>query len=1161
MPKQYSPATRFFADESKLKIAIPANQTTDSFGPVVGNENTQYRITSKVRTDATSCKVYAICSGVTLIQPATDDNTKVNIILKPDDSISLLKIKYFVYRGVNKSDLIDNLLLKAKNINDQNQPIFLQNIWDEYLSINVPLYEAGLIPDYPDLFPAFLIGYDPENQPTTDLIDSYFKNAIPSTSQIAYQLPKCKKGDHIGNFTNVLGLDIILDDGNYQNEKDTDLFHLDLAFARQSSEYVFKINSTDSPAKIKRYREYILRFLDAAAFWGSHIICGQIDLTSTTSAISSNFDINDKILNKFQTKNNLYIYIQGERERSYNYFDLARKIRGFNATGDDSSLTNEWPILIKTDAVGSTAGDKVTIPFQLFYSIDASIWKTDRFSMIDLLLPNTDLASFPRSYIVSPLASPDPSNVSQWPLRSISLDFQVIAVQNAGTKYCSSFIFVSCNLKQDFPLTPYYKNLWPSNIQSPITNTQTNNAIAIAIYDKNSMKNLLPIVGFGANVLHKLVVDRGIDKANPANPPIQRRLYLTVVKKNTLTDFDQNKLNSSKDVARYGEINSFSEYIDLVYSDSTFSVFKGLLNDAGNKNTLSLCNYDDFQKKRTYFQLGITEDEFQVLNSLLPSDADKSFFFLQEINTSRGYGKYNLGLCFEDNLGGESTVFPATSPVNKSITVYTVDGLYFFSATFSKYQNYYEELSNCTADFRPKSLSSNSPDNWQGEYGIDWIRQSDTDLLFDQNSNSYKDIIGHYYRGNGVKNELVPAVAGSARFNPEKSEFIKYKNTFPSYIQNDIDNLLYTGAVLMLYPEKDKNGNLTGFPKQRSDSQPKCLIEAEIDLKLQIPSAPSTLQIKFETSFFSLTATNPVDISNSSINGLYTYLDIANKSTTGATPRNLRIKVKSIKEFDIAKQIYVLADGKIAGEIQILANSKQFRRETRVILVSCSTKIDGSTLNMGIDFQNSTDDEVIEGKIVRLLNQGLIDVNTIEKLTLDLTIEIPLPGGQKFNFNTSYVDNPNSSSAVFKHKKNDANIHADLFAALKAVYNTRSFDDYFIIFYINEESQELDPQGNVVGKLAGEAEALNGKITCVYRTGISDDSISPRQVNDTSTHELLHTAGLNHMFSNFSPFLFKIYLTSNIMDYVRDGVPSKRDTLSKFQSDVIKKHSLIKPEV
>src|SRR5688572_785218 len=129
----YSPQSHFFVDHTNLAAPVAGNLATDAFGPVSGDTANKFRTTSFIRANSTS-EVFAICDGNLLIESHTGDPTKVNLILQPSASYAPLKIKYFIYRGVLKQDLI-GILEKMKPVagSDPSQPDFLQKIWTHYL--------------------------------------------------------------------------------------------------------------------------------------------------------------------------------------------------------------------------------------------------------------------------------------------------------------------------------------------------------------------------------------------------------------------------------------------------------------------------------------------------------------------------------------------------------------------------------------------------------------------------------------------------------------------------------------------------------------------------------------------------------------------------------------------------------------------------------------------------------------------------------------------------------------------------------------------------------------------------------------------------------------------------------------------------------------------
>ncbi|MCQ2607885.1 MAG: hypothetical protein MJ197_04275 [Bacteroidales bacterium] len=60
--QKYNPQSHFFVNAEALIMADGKYKSTDAYGPVLGEEETKYRVTSFVRTDRVT-EVYAICDG------------------------------------------------------------------------------------------------------------------------------------------------------------------------------------------------------------------------------------------------------------------------------------------------------------------------------------------------------------------------------------------------------------------------------------------------------------------------------------------------------------------------------------------------------------------------------------------------------------------------------------------------------------------------------------------------------------------------------------------------------------------------------------------------------------------------------------------------------------------------------------------------------------------------------------------------------------------------------------------------------------------------------------------------------------------------------------------------------------------------------------------
>ncbi|MDR2979585.1 MAG: hypothetical protein LBV02_03980 [Bacteroidales bacterium] len=724
---KYNPKSHFFVDHAVLGEPEEA----DAFGPVTmmldssltppalvsTNPEIYYRTTSFVRADtANPAKVFAICDGRILLQPVEGKPAKVNLVLKPEVSYSPLKIKYFIYRELDKADLIDgdNALVPIDGSN-ANQPAFLKRLWEAFESYNASIPGTML----PIVFNADRIGYDALELPESMTIDGAF-NRYESG---AYQLPRCDAGMQLGRFSERIGLDIILDDGDYQQEYLSELFLFDLAYARKS-EHVFDIStiSAPTPTKTARYRELVLRFLDAAAFWGSHIKCGSIALHDA-GAIGSTERIYSDILRRYRTKDTVCIHILAERGRSYNYYDMPGSKRGLSfelslKIPTDYCETSGWPILLKKyDA----QQEENTIHGIMQSEVDPSIAnETERFTALDIIAPGLGGQRFPQKYapgikrgVVGPLY------IDAWAWEG---------------KVCASFVFINACLTQVFPVPGYFNELWPADAKPafaiPVDGADYTSWCA---YGRSRIVNLGDALSTGAVIQNKVVFDTG---KNAASSPAakKRRLFVAALKDNTTHDTELDNLNVECFTSCFDNGLRYEDYTRHLYGDG-FSVYRGTFADGAEVvNSLCLFHEKNLWKRKSFFQLGMTEDEHGAVMGALPAGADNVFFHLEELPFynppgsgatgppgSENVRKFKLGLSCENDSGSIDILFPATD-----IAIYSLDGCYFFSKGYAAYQTFYSEFAKARVEFRPVPDASYPPiPKYNGEFGFDWLRTGD----------------------------------------------------------------------------------------------------------------------------------------------------------------------------------------------------------------------------------------------------------------------------------------------------------------------------------------------------------------------------------------------------------------------------------------------------
>ena len=1055
----YKPTSYFFIDVTGAVVAATA---ADGFGPVSGALTSKFRTTSFIRTSGTK-KVFAICDGQLLVQPHATDATKVNLILKPLKSFSGLKIKFFIYRGVNKADLINGSNLKDKNDADPNQPDWLKRLWKEYLDFNLPFYEQGIIDTPPDTFPAKQIGYG--QQVATTLIDHVFtyKNATE-----IYQIPQCKVGEYIGNFTTRIGLDVVLDYGDYELTNQDQLFKLDLVFAR-SAENV--LDTTIIPAstavKVKRFREHVLQFIDAAAFWGSHINCGTIKTNAGDKVTVS--DIASNIVARFFTKNKMYLYTQGEHNRSYNYYDTTRKIFGFTTNGE-LAKTNEWPVLIKTIASSSENNTKA---FQLYYQIDVNADPPQgKYTVCLFTGNNTDLSGYPKETYVTK-ANGNTNDI-------------VLNYCAHGGDSCATFVLINALLRGVVPVMDYYNNLFTPNINTTqVFGTSNETGLSWASYIGKRLVDLTEILGTTALVQEKVVFDKGLNLSG--NTRKARRLYCAVVEKAAVHNAEFNEYAVPEITAgNVIAIRNKEQYFNAVYNDINFTVYKGTFTDSQTNATitsLSVVHHQNFLKKNSYYHLGISEEEYNKLvfdnpapvastPQKLPVDAQNVRFYLNEITAfmHENVRKYEVGLWYEDNTGNRTTTPLYPSAANK-VYVYSLDGHFFFSKQYTDHQEYYVEFAKLRVDFRANESTNFDPTAplYDGEFGIDWLRIPDDELVLQVPP--YKDIIVNGYKRPSVQSPATTEYATAAQ--AYKALVNEYKT-----IATQNSNEVYEGSYLSLFSQDFSNK----FKPNANDSSVHLTYKAQLLVLVQIDNslaATGDIVFDYNPEYFQLST-------NSISNRQQTTIKEA------AAPAIIEITCK--KDFAIPQQVYVWAyptasrnkrDAQLAGILLITRNDHRTRVEQKIVLVKVKTNID---LTRQGSFSPAEKIKVING-----LGHSLIASSVYEETNYFLDVT----NNAKFKMGGIYVD----SNGFLLHPQAMFDECRSLF--LNDDFNGESnqkYKDYFTVFAFDEE----DPNDYV-----GFIQDFGTKNAIMFRY--------PARGNETLIHEAYHGFRLRHTHRDTTP--------------------------------------------
>ena len=1168
----YNPNSHFFVDYTKLADPISSNYINDAFGPVKNSiefttATNEYRTTSFVRAinPTENVKVFAICDGEVLIiqQTGVGNEDKINIILKPSQSYSPLKIKYFIYRGINKAALFNNELHLNKIIEDEpDNPVLLKNIWTSYLNYNQPEYlkNGGTIENTDKVIYINQLTC-PNNTPDDTLIENIFKRNINNAD---YQLTNCKKGTVLGTFAEKIGLDIVLDDGDYILEHEEQFFKLDLGYARKV-EHKFDIAQFQNNAgKIKKYKEHIHSFLDAAAFWGSHIDTGEISSTPILNNPKDTNTIYTNIIQRFQTANTIYLYIKGERNRSINFYDHTPnpfKVNFNKKTSVENFIDyslNDWPILVRNiiQPQINNVSPVNFLQFSIDYFVSPNISESDVNVNMYMIIPGYLNDSFVTSEFLVKKNTNNLIDRSAKTNKIEDINFNNVLVTKKNTNNIdetknysiSTFIFVNYNGNQLLKYKNYFNNLWKPNFSfNDIDSTNSDFTISRTYID-NKVVDLSPRIEMKNTVLqHKVILDNG---KNLAGIRKKRRLYIS-----SICDAYIDKNNDRPQLICKSVFSgtkdkplSTSNYSSFLYNEDDFktkennvSVYRGLISDGSlTFKSLSLISETDFEFENKYFQLGITEEEYNTLFfnnpvnttiSYLPSNSTNIYFHLEEVmlmngsnvDYSKEYRKYKLGLVFENQNGEinmqnldfpmvnehlESPLFPTND-----VFVYTIDEKFFHSIEYSEYQEHYKEFANAIVEFRTKEINN----GYNGEFGFDWLRVGDNgDIPYESSIDS------------GFESHSLEDISNT-EFDSQKKAFRFLKKEY-GRIPLTSENSFYYIPWLNIFSYNQLNNN---YPNT---------IELRILIEIKNQNLQK-LELEYDNEVFQIDKTILDDT----------------QITSKIQSINKTIIIKCLKDFSENKQIKVFAfplgatnksEAKIAGRINILKRPQNIAKIIPIVIIPVLTKVGQSIFKGKIE---NSEIETLKNIIYQTGNIANIQVSTILNLSN----------------NSKYTVTGNTPNSLvygkFRYKKlaTDRNIivnkgldyfinNNELYNDLKTIFfqnpTNNKYRNFFTVFVFGELSKSIN--------LLGRVKKIGTKNVCLFKPNNSN------RVRKVLAHEVLHGLNLLHThqeiieydFNNKIPItnenvkftfphaqnsdiLLSVKSTNNIMSYNSSSLP------------------------
>ncbi|GAA3971294.1 hypothetical protein GCM10022246_24730 [Pedobacter ginsengiterrae] len=691
---KFKPTSHFFINPDVL-----SQTESQSFGPVDENE---YRLTTKFTVGSGVKTAFAICKGIVLVQRQTGSTGLVNLILRPfTQPIEGFNIKYFIYRGLVEADFFNGnkVLTPTSSTSD-----FVNQINASFVAFHNSTDPGQQVPD----FLAKYIGFEPVAQADNlPLSDFFFKESVYVESNgefvekdtEAFELPVIDMGKSLGNFqAGECGIDIVLNYGDYRLPTPNDEFVFDLSYAR-AKEAKIVLNNTMSEFQKKLKKEHIFQFLDAAAFFGFHYSNGSIAIGN---AVKKGADIYNDVISKFSYKNRLYLYIQSDRGRSYNFYNNyligetgAESLKiglSENTLADAVYATQGWPVIIKDNLEGMLYLQFVTDNNEnsMLYGQIANIDNAVKNNFIDaeyLKLPDTVDGTpndFTKSIVLSNAALSMGGN-----LTSVA-NFNILIFQGKANYYISGQETDEQNVTTDIlAKANFFDDVFDLVSAEPLFKADQTSGYSVLSSQKLKLVNhFFDKRQLGISGVQTVNVQDSISTSISNPTTLSRVTYVTetvdllnsgLSVTGTITPDTRSNPSTSK---ASNDIKTYQLPDTLYYTLESFTdsseIINGLILNAKDGST------------PTKIILGLTTEENNAILSLIVSknliyprlflvdlfDGGNEFVSIENIK----YQKYSLGVVGEIATGALRLYTPLTS-----INIYSLDRKYHFSKAYSEY--------------------------------------------------------------------------------------------------------------------------------------------------------------------------------------------------------------------------------------------------------------------------------------------------------------------------------------------------------------------------------------------------------------------------------------------------------------------------------------------
>lgn len=712
-----SAKSHFFIESGGL----PAQLSDQGFGP---QSETVFNLTSRFSLDEPK-KAFSICKGVVLIQPQTGNPDKVNLILRPyNQPFPGLNIKYFIYRGLQKSDFFTDDAEPLVKKNEGSYSDFIDKI-----NIDFNAFHEGRVKkegetitpiDVPP-FTAKFIGYEKEKEDDATngtlaipLSDFFFKEskfvAAGDTfdEKDDFELPLIDIGKSLGNFAEGLcGIDVVLNYGDYKID-DAHEFAFNLEYARKPFAEIRVDGSTDFIKKLQC--EQSTQFIDIAAFYGSHAENGIVTVTASGEKTEKKGAVifND-LLTNFSTKNNWYVYIQSDRTRSYDFYKNYKIGEGSEnlKTGLlKDTETNEvpmtavtygtsgWPVLINNQEQANTVTtNNLYLQFPTdnnnntaFYGQIGKVANAQKDNFINadgLQLPPDEEGNYNELTSIIQLTTPavEGKNIAALSL----LIYQgKVNMYTAGTTLDENGDLVILYRQANF-----FDNVFNLIKAKPLLKLSSDGSYSRMTSEKlNLINEFYDKKQQGISVAQTVTVNDIIETGIEEKPFVERVTYHTEaadVMNNAVSATGSTTPDTKTTASASGAVTKSKTY---ELPDPYYYNLKLFTDSTQTITGLELKTLDGSTPNKII--LGLTKTENETIQGLISSDMKNPRLFLidlfedeNELVSPEGikYQKYRVGIVAENAEGNNELKEQLDSPV----FVYSLDRKYHFSKGYSEY--------------------------------------------------------------------------------------------------------------------------------------------------------------------------------------------------------------------------------------------------------------------------------------------------------------------------------------------------------------------------------------------------------------------------------------------------------------------------------------------